>query len=156
MDGWGLCEGGALSGHVSSAGLFAARAGFHQNFEVSCQWNFVGSVTFCFPVSDFLISADVLKIFTRFLDVKGLILQDFLLMFGAETASRFPERWTTSFKEKVIQEARSLKGSTLLRKCLKAALNEESDTPEEPEWDADMASLLVLLHLLTPQPAGRK
>ncbi|RVE58917.1 hypothetical protein OJAV_G00199170 [Oryzias javanicus] len=60
------------------------------------------------------ISADVLKIFTRFLDVKRLILQDFLLMFGAETASRFPERWTTSFKEKVIQEARSLKGSTVL------------------------------------------
>lgn len=24
------------------------------------------------------------------------------------------------------------------------------------EWDSDMASLLVLLHLLTPQPAGRK
>ncbi|XP_036066766.1 uncharacterized protein LOC112141726 [Oryzias melastigma] len=83
-------------------------------------------------------------------------LQDFLLMFGEEAASRFLEKWNTSFKEKVIQEARSLKGSTLLRKYLKAALNEESDTPEEPEWDTDMASLLVLLHLLTPQPAGRK
>ncbi|KAF6731778.1 hypothetical protein FQA47_020770, partial [Oryzias melastigma] len=102
------------------------------------------------------ISADVLKIFPRFLDVKGLILQDFLLMFGAEAASRLLEKWNTSFKEKVIQEAQSLKGSTLLRKYLKAALNEESDTPEEPEWDTDMASLLVLLHLLTPQPAGRK
>ncbi|KAF6719857.1 hypothetical protein FQA47_000177, partial [Oryzias melastigma] len=78
------------------------------------------------------ISADVLKIFPRFLDVKGLILQDFLLMFGAEAASRLLEKWNTSFKEKVIQEAQSLKGSTLLRKYLKAALNEESDTPEEP------------------------
>ncbi|KAF6732836.1 hypothetical protein FQA47_005393, partial [Oryzias melastigma] len=77
------------------------------------------------------ISADVLKIFPRFLDVKGLILQD-LLMFGAEAASRLLEKWNTSFKEKVIQEAQSLKGSTLLRKYLKAALNEESDTPEEP------------------------
>ncbi|XP_051239301.1 uncharacterized protein LOC127353781 [Dicentrarchus labrax] len=26
----------------------------------------------------------------------------------------------------------------------------------DDEWDSDMASLLVLLHLLTPQPAGRK
>ncbi|KAF6728082.1 hypothetical protein FQA47_000577, partial [Oryzias melastigma] len=63
---------------------------------------------------------------------KGYILQDFLLMFGAEAASRLLEKWNTSFKEKVIQEAQSLKGSTLLRKYLKAALNEESDTPEEP------------------------
>ncbi|KAI4799878.1 hypothetical protein KUCAC02_016417, partial [Chaenocephalus aceratus] len=28
--------------------------------------------------------------------------------------------------------------------------------PTSHEWGSDMASLLVLLHLLTPQPAGRK
>ncbi|XP_077054748.1 uncharacterized protein LOC143740866 isoform X2 [Siphateles boraxobius] len=101
-------------------------------------------------------SADVLQMFPRFLDIKGLILQDFSQMFGPEVASRFLEKWNTSFKEKVIQEARNLKETALLKQHLKAALNEESDTTDDPEWDSDMASLLVLLHLLTPQPAGRK
>ncbi|XP_041799636.1 uncharacterized protein LOC121611261 [Chelmon rostratus] len=88
---------------------------------------------------------------------KGYILQDFLLMFGSETSSRFLEKWTTCFKDKIIREARSLRETPLLKKHLNSALNEESDTAdEEPEWDSDMASLLVLLHLLTPQPAGRK
>ncbi|XP_059397323.1 uncharacterized protein LOC132129682 [Carassius carassius] len=101
-------------------------------------------------------SADVLQMFPRFLDVKGLILQDFSLMFGAEVASRFLEKWNTSFKEKVIQEARNLKETALLKQHLKAVLKEGSDTTDDPEWDSDMASLFVLLHLLTPQPAGRK
>ncbi|TDH05613.1 hypothetical protein EPR50_G00124220 [Perca flavescens] len=101
-------------------------------------------------------SADILQMFPRFLDTKGLILQDFLMMFGSETASRFLEKWNTSFKDKVIQEARTVRETSLLKKQLKSALNEESDTADEPEWDSDMASLLVLLHLLTPQPAGRK
>ncbi|XP_034740124.1 uncharacterized protein LOC117952118 [Etheostoma cragini] len=101
-------------------------------------------------------SADILQMFPRFLDTKGQISQDFSMMFGAETASRFLEKWNTSFKDKVIQEARTLRGTSLLKKQLKSALNEESDTADEPEWDSDMASLLVLLHLLTPQPAGRK
>ncbi|XP_076132377.1 uncharacterized protein LOC143114584 [Alosa pseudoharengus] len=101
-------------------------------------------------------SADILQTFPRFLDMKGLILQDFLLMFGAETASRFLGKWETGFKDKVIQEARALRETPLLKKLLTSALNENPDTADEPEWDSDMASLLVLLHLLTPQPAGRK
>ncbi|KAI4799917.1 hypothetical protein KUCAC02_016455 [Chaenocephalus aceratus] len=96
-------------------------------------------------------SANILQMFPRFLDTKGLILQDFSLMFGAETASRFLERWNSGFKDKVLREARDLRETPLL----KNQLNEASDT-DEPEWDSDMASLLVLLHLLTPQPAGRK
>ncbi|XP_056305637.1 uncharacterized protein LOC130217549 [Danio aesculapii] len=83
-------------------------------------------------------SANVLQMFPRFLDVKGL------------------EKWNTSLKEKVIQEARNLKETALLKRHLKAALKEDSDTTDDPEWDSDMASLFVLLHLLTPQPAGRK
>nr|XP_001334318.4 uncharacterized protein LOC794378 [Danio rerio] len=101
-------------------------------------------------------SADVLQMFPRFLDVKGLISHDFSLLFGAEVASRFLEKWSTSFKEKVIQEARNLKETALLKRHLKAALKEDSDTTDDPEWDSDMASLFILLHLLTPQPAGRK
>ncbi|KAL6457308.1 hypothetical protein MHYP_G00342710 [Metynnis hypsauchen] len=87
---------------------------------------------------------------------KGYILQDFLLMFGMETASKFLEKWNMSFKDKIIREAKVLKETALLKKHLISALNEESDTADEPEWDSDMASLIVLLHLLTPQPAGRK
>ncbi|KAI9538046.1 hypothetical protein NQZ68_019387 [Dissostichus eleginoides] len=36
--------------------------------------------------------------------------------------------------------------------------SEGGDEPslESPEWDSDMASILLLLHLLSPQPAGRK
>ncbi|KAM8744547.1 uncharacterized protein AB9X84_016093 [Acanthopagrus schlegelii] len=101
-------------------------------------------------------SADILQMFPRFLDTKGLILQDFLLMFGAETASRFLGKWKTGFKDKVIQEAKTLRETALLKKLLTSALNEKPDTADEPEWDSDMASLLVLLHLPTPQPAGRK
>ncbi|KAL6489407.1 hypothetical protein MHYP_G00031480 [Metynnis hypsauchen] len=101
-------------------------------------------------------SADILQMFPRFLDTKGLILQDFLLMFGMETASKFLEKWNMSFKDKIIREAKVLKETALLKKHLISALNEESDTADEPEWDSDMASLIVLLHLLTPQPAGRK
>ncbi|XP_034059808.1 uncharacterized protein LOC117538313 [Gymnodraco acuticeps] len=106
-------------------------------------------------IHDLQQSANILQMFPRFLDTKGLILQDFSLMFGSETASRFLERWNSGFKDKVLQEARDLRETPLLKNQLKSVLNEASDT-DEPEWDSDMASLLVLLHLLTPQPAGRK
>ncbi|XP_047664183.1 uncharacterized protein LOC125140172 [Tachysurus fulvidraco] len=49
-------------------------------------------------------STDVLNTFPRFLDVN----QDFLLLFGAETASKMLEKWDTSFKPKVIKEAKKL------------------------------------------------
>lgn len=60
------------------------------------------------------------------------ILQDFSLMFGAEVASRFLEKWNTSFKEKVIQEARNLKETALLKQHLKAVLKEGSDPTDDP------------------------
>ncbi|XP_067245306.1 uncharacterized protein [Chanodichthys erythropterus] len=57
---------------------------------------------------------------------KGYILQDFSLMFGAEVASRFLEKWKNGFKAKVIQEARNLKETALLKQHLKAVLKEGS------------------------------
>lgn len=66
------------------------------------------------------------------------------------------EKWNTAFKDKVIQEARSLKETTLLKQHLKSAMAEGPDTADDPGWDSGIASILVLLHLLTPQPAGRK
>ncbi|KAM3603953.1 uncharacterized protein V6R79_004503, partial [Siganus canaliculatus] len=101
-------------------------------------------------------SSDVLQMFPRFLDTKGLILQDFSLMFGEEAASRFLQKWNTSFKEKVIQEAKNLKETSLLKRHLTSALKERPDTTDDPEWDSDMSSIIVLLHLLAPQPTGRK
>ncbi|KAE8289460.1 hypothetical protein D5F01_LYC11161 [Larimichthys crocea] len=79
--------------------------------------------------------------------------QDFLLLFGAETASKMLEKWDTTFRPKVINEARHLTQSVEVCRLLKAAekLTENDDTT----WDSDMASLLLLLHLLPPT-AGRK
>jgi len=71
-------------------------------------------------------------------------LKDFSQMFGPEVASRFLEKWNTSFKEKVIQEARDLKETALLKQHLKAALNEESDTTDDPGTVIIKIVMLVL------------
>lgn len=42
-------------------------------------------------------------------------------MFGLETASRFLEKWNTSFKENVIKEAKTLNPSAFLLQLLKSA-----------------------------------
>lgn len=47
--------------------------------------------------------------------------QDFLLLFGAETATKLLEKWDTSFKPKVIKEAKCLTQSTDLCRLVKAA-----------------------------------
>ncbi|KAK7929678.1 hypothetical protein WMY93_006073 [Mugilogobius chulae] len=97
-------------------------------------------------------TTDVFKIFPRFLDVKGLVNQDFALLFGEETASRMLERWDTVFKPKIIMEARHLTETPDLSRLMAAA---EKNGENENYWDSDMASLLLLLHLLPPT-AGRR
>ncbi|KAJ8378191.1 hypothetical protein AAFF_G00245390 [Aldrovandia affinis] len=99
-------------------------------------------------------TSDIHSVFLRFLDTKGLILQDFALLFGTETASKFLKKWGSTFKERVIREAKTLPETPLLLNTLKDALKQGDS--EEPGWDSDVASVLLLLHLLTPQPAGRK
>lgn len=54
------------------------------------------------------------------------------MMFGPETASRFLEKWNTSFKDKVAKEAKDLKETSLLKRLLKSALNEEPNAADEP------------------------
>ncbi|XP_056113365.1 uncharacterized protein LOC130089830 isoform X1 [Rhinichthys klamathensis goyatoka] len=98
-------------------------------------------------------STDVFKTFPRFLDVKGLVNQDFLLLFGAEMASKMLEKWDTSFKPKVIKEAKQLTQTNELCRLLKAA--EKLTENDEMNWDSDIASMLLLLYLLPPS-AGRK
>uniref|UniRef100_G3Q7A4 Uncharacterized protein n=1 Tax=Gasterosteus aculeatus TaxID=69293 RepID=G3Q7A4_GASAC len=61
---------------------------------------------------------------------KGYVNQDFLLLFGAETASKMLEKWDISFKLKVIKEAKQLTPTTELCRLLKAAekLAEKDET----------------------------
>lgn len=47
--------------------------------------------------------------------------QDFMLLFGAETASKLLERWDSAFKHKVIEEAKHLTQSTELCQLVNAA-----------------------------------
>ncbi|XP_063331639.1 uncharacterized protein LOC134628807 [Pelmatolapia mariae] len=51
----------------------------------------------------------------------GYVNQDFLLLFGAETATKLLEKWDMSFKPKVIKEAKQLTQSTDLCRLIKAA-----------------------------------
>ncbi|KAG9260186.1 hypothetical protein AMEX_G16206 [Astyanax mexicanus] len=103
-------------------------------------------------------ASTVLSVFPRLLDTKGLILQDFSLLFGPETAARLLEKWPSSYKAKVIKEAEALTSTPFLQRLLKSARDQQgqlsSDDPAE--WDSDMASLLLLLHILPPQSPGRK
>ncbi|XP_041841635.1 uncharacterized protein LOC121640029 [Melanotaenia boesemani] len=98
-------------------------------------------------------TTDIFKTFPRFLDVKGLLNQDFVLLFGVETAAKMLEKWDTAFKPKVIEEAKHLTQTTEVCQLLKAA--EKLAVNDDTNWDSDMASLLLLLHLLPPT-AGRK
>ncbi|KAI1900224.1 hypothetical protein AGOR_G00047800 [Albula goreensis] len=101
----------------------------------------------------------VLATFPRLLDTKGLVNQDFTLLFGLETSCKLLENWDSCFKTKVIKEAKSLTQSPDLHNLLKCAEYEpssEQDVPEVLGWDSDMASVLLLVHLLPPPPGGRK
>ncbi|KAG9354984.1 hypothetical protein JZ751_001697 [Albula glossodonta] len=101
----------------------------------------------------------VLTTFSRLLDTKGLVNQDFTLLFGLETSCKLLENWDSCFKTKVIKEAKSLTQSPDLHNLLKCAEYEpssEQDVPEVLGWDSDMASVLLLVHLLPPPPGGRK
>ncbi|KAK1879141.1 Nestin [Dissostichus eleginoides] len=71
----------------------------------------------------------VLSVFPRLLDTKGLILQDFSLLFGSETPSKLLEKWPTSFKAKVIQQAEMLTSTPLLKRLLLSAKNQRGDEP---------------------------
>ncbi|XP_034033544.1 uncharacterized protein LOC117516797 isoform X2 [Thalassophryne amazonica] len=98
----------------------------------------------------------VLTGFPRFLDTKGLVLQDFQLLFGEETASKLLEKWRTFLKQKVIKEANNLNRTPTLESLIQSA--EESPVGEDSllAWDSDMSSLLLLVYLLPPPPSGKR
>ncbi|XP_030277920.1 uncharacterized protein LOC115584563 isoform X2 [Sparus aurata] len=51
-------------------------------------------------VHDPVKSSDIFTAFPRFLDIAGLIEQDFSLMFGDAVSARFLEKWPTVYKRK--------------------------------------------------------
>ncbi|XP_051512255.1 uncharacterized protein LOC127416755 [Myxocyprinus asiaticus] len=108
-------------------------------------------------VLDPMQSSDILTVFPRFKDVKGLIEQDFVLMFGEGVSGKLLEKWTTAFKKKVIQQSKKLPTTSDLEELLLAA--QFPDHPEEGvnfAWDSDLSSILLLLHLIPPSAQGRK
>ncbi|XP_063062090.1 uncharacterized protein LOC134454931 [Engraulis encrasicolus] len=102
-------------------------------------------------------SSEIVSIFPRFKDVKGLIEQDFILMFGEATSMKLLERWTTTFKQKIIRECQKLPAANEMKELLLAADPPEDD-PEDYElgWDSDLTSIVLLLHLIPPTAQGRK
>ncbi|XP_024863938.1 uncharacterized protein LOC108242108 [Kryptolebias marmoratus] len=91
--------------------------------------------------------------FPRFLDMGGLVEQDFTLMFGEAISAKFLEKWPTVYKQKVLEQSRGLTQSDDLENLLH---NAEGTTEVQNGWDSDMSSILILVHLLPPSPHGRK
>ncbi|XP_054902520.1 uncharacterized protein LOC129370504 isoform X1 [Poeciliopsis prolifica] len=103
-------------------------------------------------------SSNILSVFPRFKDVKGLVEQDFVLMFGEDVSGKFLEKWTTTFKRKIIQQCRELPTTSDLEELLLAADTPEDSTEvdDDMSWDSDLSSILLLLHLIPPSALGRK
>ncbi|XP_059906059.1 uncharacterized protein LOC132455963 [Gadus macrocephalus] len=97
-------------------------------------------------------SADILSVFPRFLDIPGLIDQDFRSLFGDATSAKMLEKWTTNFQAKVVTQCRGL---TLTGDVQDLIQNAEA-TEVDDGWDSDMSSMLLLVHLLPPSSQGRK
>ncbi|KAK7944399.1 hypothetical protein WMY93_000127 [Mugilogobius chulae] len=103
-------------------------------------------------VHDSKKASDIFTVFTRFLDITGLIEQDFRLMFGDATSSKFLEKWPKDYKQKVLKQSRCLPQTSELQHLI---LNVESTSDIEEGWDGDISSVLLLIHLLPP-PHGHK
>ncbi|XP_060934048.1 uncharacterized protein LOC133010474 [Limanda limanda] len=97
-------------------------------------------------------SADILSVFPNFLDIPGLIDQDFRSLFGDATSAKMLEKWTTNFQAKVVTQCRGL---TLTGDVQDLIQNAEA-TEVDDGWDSDMSSMLLLVHLLPPSSQGRK
>ncbi|XP_039866662.1 uncharacterized protein LOC120720879 isoform X2 [Simochromis diagramma] len=109
-------------------------------------------------VLDLLLSSNILSVSPRFKDIKGLIEQDFVLMFGEDVSGRLLERWPTTFKRKIIQQGRKLPSTSDLEELLLAADSPEDGTEVNADigWDSDLSAILLLLHLIPPSGQGRK
>ncbi|XP_077939789.1 uncharacterized protein LOC144389513 [Gasterosteus aculeatus] len=94
-------------------------------------------------------SSSFLDVFPRFLDVPGLIDQDFSMMFGDEVSQKFLSKWSTFFKPNITD----CKTAKNMDELLSAT---ESESEDNNGWDSDLSSILLLLHLLPPTSRGQK
>ncbi|RXN14660.1 hypothetical protein ROHU_008974 [Labeo rohita] len=103
-------------------------------------------------------SVHILSTFPRFLDIKGLVEQDFTLLFDEETSSRLLQKWDTFFRPNVIKEAKRLTSTAELSQLLLSAERPQGNDLDETRslYDQEMSSLLLLIHLLPPPPGGPK
>ncbi|KAL2086413.1 hypothetical protein ACEWY4_017472 [Coilia grayii] len=95
----------------------------------------------------------VLEVFPRFLDTPGLISQDFAMLFGEEVSARFLSQWRTFYKPRIIADGKRLPHGSHMDRLL-ASLNQPSDSSDD--WDSDLATILLLLHLLPPTSQGKR
>lgn len=99
-------------------------------------------------VQDEQCSSTVLDVFPRFLNITGLIDQDFTMMFGEEVSGRFLAKWPTFFKPRILTECRKLTSNEHIEELLSAQ--------HDKGWDGDLSSILLLLYLLPPTSKGHK
>ncbi|XP_051795507.1 uncharacterized protein LOC127537497 isoform X3 [Acanthochromis polyacanthus] len=99
-------------------------------------------------VQDQQCSSTVFDIFPRFLDITGLIEQDFTMMFGEEVSGRFLAKWPTFFKPRILADCKKLTSNEHIEDLM--SLQQDSG------WDSDLSSILLLVHLLPPTPKGHK
>ncbi|KAJ8000805.1 hypothetical protein DPEC_G00184130 [Dallia pectoralis] len=97
-------------------------------------------------------SSTVLDVFPRFLDTPGLINQDFTMLFGDVVSGTFLAKWPTFFKPRVIADCKTLPSSEPIEHLLSSAQQELNDYG----WESDLATILLLLHLLPPTSKGPK
>nr|XP_033934286.1 uncharacterized protein LOC117442389 [Pseudochaenichthys georgianus] len=96
-------------------------------------------------------SSTVLDVFPRFLDIPGLVDQDFTMMFGEEISGKMLARWPTFFKPRILADCKNLHSNVHVDDLLSAQQNSN-----ESGWDSDLSSILLLVHLLPPTSKGHK
>ncbi|XP_030014336.1 uncharacterized protein LOC115435867 [Sphaeramia orbicularis] len=84
-------------------------------------------------VHDPVKSSDIFTTFPRFLDIAGLIEQDFSLMFGDAISASFLEKWPTVYKRKVLQQSRGLTQAAELQDLVQNAESTEEVENESLE-----------------------
>ncbi|XP_034055167.1 uncharacterized protein LOC117534980 [Gymnodraco acuticeps] len=96
-------------------------------------------------------SSTVLDVFPRFLDIPGLVDQDFTMIFGEEISGKMLARWPTFFKPRILADCKNLHSNVHVDDLLSAQQNSN-----ESGWDSDLSSILLLVHLLPPTSKGHK
>nr|XP_033946520.1 uncharacterized protein LOC117452153 [Pseudochaenichthys georgianus] len=102
-------------------------------------------------IRDQQASSTVLDVFPRFLDIPGLVDQDFTMISGEEISGKMLARWPTCFKPRILADCKNLHSNVNADDLLSAQQNSN-----ESGWDSDLSSILLLVHLLPPTSKGHK